>query len=164
MKVIVAGSALRALVAGVLIAAGIASAFGQSATAGRDLELLSAAERGDAAMVRTLLDMGADVQRIDAAGNTALIRAAELGHVDAVRALLKSKVNLNHVNRSGRTALLAAITAGDGTPRFGQIVLLLSAAGTDVNIADRNKLTPLDHARRSGYAAMVSVLEHAGAR
>jgi hypothetical protein len=39
-----------------------------------------------------------------------------------------------------RTALLEGIVTGDGSPRFGQIVLLPSAAVTDVNIADPNKV------------------------
>jgi ankyrin repeat protein len=221
---------MRALLLVALLLTSIATAFGQSAPAGRQQEFIDAAERGDAAAVRKsiaggvaidtanergttaliaavqrkqldvakllvqagadvnrqddaqqsafliaagdgelellrlMLGKGADVQRIDGAGNTALIRAAGGGRVDAVKALLKTPVKLDHVNRAGRTALLEAIVAGDGSPRFGQIVLLLSAAGADVNIADQNKLTPLDHVRRKGYDAMAGVLEHAGAR
>ena len=37
-------------------------------------------------------------------------------------------------------------------------------AGTDVNIADRQGVTPLQHARRRGYVNMVRILEAAGGR
>lgn len=125
---------------------------------------LIAAGEGNLELLRLMLGKGADVHRTDAAGSTALVRAAARGHVDTVKALLKTPVKLDHVNLAGRTALLEAIVAGDGSPRYGQIVLLLSAAGADVNIADKNRVAPLDHARRRGYDAMAGVLEHAGAR
>ncbi len=40
----------------------------------------------------------------------------------------------------------------------------LIAAGVDVNLADADGVTPLTHARQRGYAAMVAMLEKAGAR
>jgi hypothetical protein len=125
---------------------------------------LIAAGEGNLELLRLMLGKGADVHRTDGAGGTVLIRAAARGHVDTVKALLKTPVKLDHVNLAGRTALLEAIVTGDGSPRYGQIVLLLSAAGADVNSADKNRVTPLDHARRRGYDAMAGVLEHAGAR
>ncbi|MFS8086381.1 MAG: ankyrin repeat domain-containing protein [Acidobacteriota bacterium] len=125
---------------------------------------LIAAGAGNPELLRLMLGKGADVNRPDGAGSTALIRAAAHGQVEAVKALLNTPVKLDHVNLAGRTALLEAIVTGDGSPRYGQIVLLLSAAGADVNIADKNRVAPLDHARRRGYDAMAGVLEHAGAR
>jgi ankyrin repeat protein len=132
--------------------------------AAKQSAFLIAAAEGNLELLRLMLGNGADVNRPDGTDSTALICAAGRGHVDAVKALLKTPVKLDHVNRAGRTALLEAIVTGDGSPRFGQIVLLLSAAGADVNIADPNKVTPLDYARRKGYDAMAGVLEHAGAR
>ena len=45
-----------------------------------------------------------------------------------------------------------------------EIVRLLVAAGANVNIADRDGTTPLAHARRARYSAMVRILSDAGAR
>ena len=52
----------------------------------------------------------------------------------------------------------------DGGPRHQQVVALLLAHGADVNIADKDGVTPLQHAKSRGYAAMVKILEAAGAR
>jgi len=43
-------------------------------------------------------------------------------------------------------------------------VRLLVAAGTNVNVPDRDGVTPLGHARQRGYADMVRILEAAGAK
>jgi len=43
-------------------------------------------------------------------------------------------------------------------------VKALVEGGADVNIADRQKITPLQHARRRGYVEMARILEDAGAR
>ena len=40
----------------------------------------------------------------------------------------------------------------------------LVEAGANANIADRNGVTPLAHARQRGYAEMVAILEKAKAR
>ena len=45
-----------------------------------------------------------------------------------------------------------------------EIVRLLVAAGAKVDIADREGVTPLAHARRRGYSAIVRILQGAGAR
>lgn len=155
---------MRTFLFALLFMAGIAAASGQPAPAGLAQELITAAGEGNAELIRLTLVKGADVNGTDGAGNTALIRAAGRGQVDAVKALLKAKPKLDHVNAAGRTALLEAIVSGDGSPPFGHVVLLLSAAGANVNIADPNRTTPLDHARRKGYDSMVGVLEHAGAK
>ena len=155
---------MRTFLFALLFIAGIAGASEQSMPTGLAQELMAAAGEGNAERIRLTLGKGADVNATDGAGSTALIRAAGRGHVDAVKALLKAKPKLDHVNGAGRTALIEAIVTGDGSPRFGHVVLLLSAAGANVNIADPNRTTPLDHARRRGYDSMVGVLEHAGAK
>jgi uncharacterized protein len=43
-------------------------------------------------------------------------------------------------------------------------VKLLVDAGANVNIADRDGVTPLVHARRRGYSEMATILERAGGR
>lgn len=85
-------------------------------------------------------------------GGTALIPACERGHVETVRFLLtKTRVDVNHVNRLGWTGLLEAIVLSDGGPRHVAVVELLLAHGADPNIADKEGVTPLAHARQRGY-------------
>jgi len=84
-------------------------------------------------------------------GGTALIPACERGHVEVVKVLLNSDVDVNHVNNLGWTALLEAIILGSGGPRHQEIVRMLVAAGAEVNIPDREGVTPLQHARQKGY-------------
>src|SRR5690606_27993669 len=94
---------------------------------------------------------GADLESTNRYGGTALIPAAERGHVETVRTLIQAGVNINHVNNLGWTALLEAIILGDGGPRHVEIVQLLVDADADVNLADKQGVTPLQHARQHGY-------------
>ena len=48
--------------------------------------------------------------------------------------------------------------------RFRQRARALLAAGANRNLADRQGVTPLQHARSRGYAAMVALLEAGAAR
>ena len=58
----------------------------------------------------------------------------------------------------------AAIILSDGGPRHQQIVQLLIDAKADVNLADKDGVSPLAHAKQRGYSAMVAMLSQAGAR
>lgn len=89
---------------------------------------------------------------------TALIAAAHLGNVEAVRVLIKAGAPLDHVNNLQWTALLEAIILGDGGPRHTAVVSTLVKAGADIDIADGNGVTPLDHARSRGYTAIITIL------
>jgi ankyrin repeat protein len=91
-------------------------------------------------------------------GGTALIPACHYGHVEVVYRLLKTKIDVNHVNRLGWTALLEAVILGDGGPPYIEIVDALLAAGADRQLADREGLRPLDHARRRGFTAIAALL------
>ncbi len=53
---------------------------------------------------------------------------------------------------------------GDGGKAHTEIVRLLVAAGANVNIADRDGVTPLAHAKRRGFSEMVRILSGAGGR
>ncbi|WP_053070702.1 ankyrin repeat domain-containing protein [Halomonas sp. PR-M31] len=65
---------------------------------------------------------------------------------------------------AGGTALLEAIILGDGGPRHIEIVELLVDAGADVNLADNDGTTPLQHAKARGYTEIAEILEKAGAK
>jgi ankyrin repeat protein len=106
---------------------------------------------------------GADLKSTNRYGGTALIPAAERGHVDTVRTLIEAGVDVDHVNNLGWTALLEAIILGDGAERHQQIVRLLVKAGADINLADRDGVKPLQHARSRGYREIEAILVTAGA-
>lgn len=95
---------------------------------------------------------------------TALIAAAHLGHDGIVRELIVAGAPLDHVNNLGWTALIEAVILGDGGKRHVETVRALLAAGANRNLADRQGVTPLQHARARGYAAMVTLLEAGSSR
>ena len=90
---------------------------------------------------------------------TALIAAAHLGRVEAVRRLIEAGAPLDHVNSLGWTALMEAVVLGDGGPNHREVVRLLLEAGADRSIADRDGVTPLEHARARGYSDLARLLE-----
>jgi hypothetical protein len=63
------------------------------------------------------------------------------------------------VNNLGWTAVIEAIVLGDGGPRHVATAQALVAAGANRVIADRAGVTPLQHAERRGYTAMVNALK-----
>lgn len=131
----------------------------------QDNVLLYAGAGGLLEIVRVALAAGADTRITNRFGGTALIPAAERGHIAVVETLLtESDVDVNHVNNLGWTALLEAIILSDGGPRHQQIVALLIAHGADVELADRDGVTPLQHARQRGYTVIEGLLREAGAR
>ena len=86
--------------------------------------LLSAARVGNADTVKSLLaSRNADVNGVNADGNTPLIEAARFGHDEVVTALLIAKADVNAKNREGKTALMLAAEGG-----HDEVVRLLTQA------------------------------------
>jgi ankyrin repeat protein len=97
-------------------------------------------------------------------GGVAVIPASERGHVEVVRFLLEeTDIDVDHVNNLGWTALLEAILLADGDAAHQEIVRLLLDAGADPELADRDGVTPLAHARERGQDAVVRILLDGGA-
>jgi ankyrin repeat protein len=108
---------------------------------------------------------GASTTLTNRFGGIAIIPASERGHVEVVEWLLENTdINVNHINNLGWTALLEAIILSDGGPRHQQIVKLLIEHDADVNLADKDGVTPLRHARQRGYSTIEQLLISAGAR
>lgn len=119
-----------------------------------------AAVADDIETMRTALAIGGDPRAITSPyQGTALIAAAHLGHDGVVRELIVAGAPLDHVNNLGWTALIEAVILGNGGPRHVETVKALVAGGARRDLADREGATPLDHARRRGYAAMVALLQ-----
>ena len=121
-----------------------------------------AAVKNDVEMLKLALSLGTDPRAITSPYNgTALIAAAHLGHAEVVRVLIAAKAPLDHVNNLAWTAALEAVILGNGGPDHQATLKALIDAGANLAIGDRDGLTPLDHARRRGYAEMVRMLEAA---
>jgi ankyrin repeat protein len=124
-----------------------------------------AAVANDMEMLKIALEGGASAKNITSRyDGTALIAAAHLGHVEAVKLLIAAKAPLSHVNNLGWTAVMEAIVLGNGDAQHTATVRALVEAGCDVNIADRQGMTPLQHGRRRGYVEIARILENAGAQ
>lgn len=130
----------------------------------QDSPFLYAGAEGRNEILTMTLAAGADLKSTNRYGGTALIPAAHHGHPETVKILLATEIDKDHVNSLGWTALLEAVILGDGGPVHTEIVRLLVEAGASVDIADRDGVTPLAHARRRGYSAMDRILSAAGAR
>lgn len=148
-------------VARVLIAAG---ANVNARDSIQDSPYLYAGAEGRNEILKMTLAAGADLKSTNRYGGTALIPAAHHGHPETVKILLATAIDKDHVNNLGWTALLEAVLLGDGGPVHTEIVRLLVEAGANVNIADREGVTPLSHAKRRGFANMVRILTAAGGR
>jgi uncharacterized protein len=132
----------------------------------QDTPWLLAGALGRTEMLAAMLDTGkVDYNKRNRYGGNALIPACERGHVEAVRLLLnRSKIDANHVNNLGWTGLLEAVILSDGGPRHIEIVRMLLAAGADPNIADKDGVTPLEHARDRHYDAIAALIMDAGGK
>jgi ankyrin repeat protein len=126
----------------------------------QDTPFLYAGGEGRDAILRMILATGkANLRDTNRYGGVALIPAAHHGHPTTVRILLGTDIDLDHVNNLGWTALIEAVILGDGGPVHQEIVGLLVDAGADPAIADREGVTPLEHARRHGFDAMAERIE-----
>jgi ankyrin repeat protein len=132
-----------------------ASGYGQS-------ELVRAAETGDVAKVRALLDAGANPDLPKSF--SALEAAAAAAYPRVVEELLKHHPNVNQRDSAGRTALnaLGQSAVGRAGENPEEVARLLIKSGADVNAQDNIYAnTPLHEVPD---AASAKVLVQAGAR
>lgn len=144
------------------------------AAAGADLGALDddrydavtiAAVADDEETLRVLLALGASAKLVTSRyDGTALIAAAHLGHDGVVRQLIAAGAPLDHVNNLHWTAAIEAVVLGNGGPRHQASLKALIDAGANLNLKDRQGMTPLQLAQARGYRDMVAMLQKAGAR
>ncbi len=132
--------------------------------ANHDTPWLLAGALGRTAMLRHMLPRGPDFGVRNRFGGDALIPACERAHVDTVAFLVTTPIDVNHVNNLGWTCLLEIVILGDGGPRHVEVTKLVLGAGAKPNIADRDGVTPLQHARRRGQREVAALIEAAGGR
>lgn len=124
-----------------------------------DTPFLVTGVTGSVAMLEALLPGRPDTRIRNRYGGVAVIPASERGHAEYVEAVLRlTDIDVDHVNDLGWTALLEAVILGDGGPRHQAVVGALLAAGADRSIADRDGVTPLEHAQRRGQDAVAALL------
>ncbi len=125
-----------------------------------DSPFLFAGAEGMTEFVRLYLEHGADFSIYNRYNGTALIPACERGHV-ATAQLLANTPNfpINHVNRLGWTALMEAVVLSDGSKNHQEIIDILLKAGADKNIPDKEGITPLEHAEKRNFKAIVNLLK-----
>jgi ankyrin repeat protein len=119
--------------------------------------LMQAAIHGEPALMKLLLDRGADPNLTNPLGATALHWAA--GNPAKVALLLKAGADPNAKSNLGRTPLLIAAT----TPGNSASVRLLLAKGANPKLLDSNGDGPLGSAASSGDLQMLRLLLAAGA-
>jgi ankyrin repeat protein len=124
--------------------------------------IMIASVKGYRDIVQLLIEKSnPDMTILNGYGGTALIPACERGHVEVVKLLLeKTNVKVNHINKPGWTAMLEAIVLSNGGKSQQEIVRLLLAHGADKNIADKNGITPLEHAKKKGFKELVDILSN----
>lgn len=128
------------------------------AAAGDPPPVVDAAKNGDEAVLRTLVEQGADVNATAGDGSTALLWASHRDLPKSVDLLIRAGADVNRANDLGATPLWAASENGSMA-----VVERLLEAGADPNLALRHGETPLMAAARAGsFRVAELLLEHGG--
>lgn len=148
-------------VAKALLAAG-ASPNAQAAN--QDTPWLLAGASGRTEIIAAMLPLKPDLSLRNRYGGNALIPACERAHVETARLLLTSGIDVNHVNNLGWTCLPEIVILGNGGPRHQQVAKLVLDAGANPNLADKDGVSPLAHARKRGQSEVARLIAAAGGR
>ena len=120
--------------------------------------LISACDNNAIAVVKMLVDKGADVNMANK-GETPIWRASTNGFTEIVKILVDKGADLNVANISeNHTPLWKASTNG-----HTEIVKILVDKGADLNMASKRKNTPLMIAASNGHTEIVKILVDKGA-
>jgi hypothetical protein len=116
-----------------------------------DHQLLDAAEKGDLALVQSLLEKGADVNAKNGSGATALMLAAGQGHQNVVRLLLDKGADVNAKDGQDTSALMEASKQG-----LLEIAKLLLGKGSNASATDNKGKTAAMYAEERGHSKVAS--------
>jgi ankyrin repeat protein len=138
------------------------------------LAIRRAAGRSNSELVQALIKAGGNVHTTDDEGTPALIVAVrESGNPEVVRLLLQAGAGINDRDRNGETALLAAVreylpaeneSAKNALRRNLAVIRSLLAAGADVTIKAKDRLTALEIATKTDRTDLIQLLRKAGTK
>jgi uncharacterized protein len=139
--------------------------------------LIAAAERGDVATLRRLLDAGAGVNERDARGRNAVLAATQGGHEAAARLLIERGADVNAQDEisdsafllagaRGLTGIVRAALAATPAPdfkrlnRYGGTALIPASHHGHVETVRLLLATPIDvnHVNRLGWTALLEAI------
>jgi ankyrin repeat protein len=123
-----------------------------------DIDLVAAADAGNMAAIKRLIDSGASPDAMNQHGRPALLAAAIRGHGNIADALLRRGANANAIDGSGKALLMGATDAGSES-----VTKLLLRHGAMVNAVDRHGRTALSTAAWRGHGTIVDALLAVGA-
>jgi ankyrin repeat protein len=144
---------------GLLLAIAGFCVAGSAFAAGADTKLIDAVKTDNAAVVKTLLSKGADVNAAEADGSTALHWAVQHGNIPITGLLLAAGAKVSAATRYNITPLSIAAMNGDA----GMINRLLEA-GADPNSTSREGETVLMTASINGNVDAIKALLAKGAK
>ena len=116
-------------------------------------ELHRAAKKGDAMKIKSLIDLGVDINYEGSSGCTALHLATDCGHEAVVRLLLDNGADPTAKSSEGRTPLHSAARTGNPA-----VVRLLLKKVVDIYAKDPTGSTPLHIAAYNGQESVVQIL------
>jgi ankyrin repeat protein len=118
-----------------------------------DMELIAAAERGDAESVERLLAQRASVHARDALDRTALVAAAYENHLNVAEILIKAGADVNAKDNTQQSAYL--IPTADG---YLELLRLTLRSGADIHSLDSYNGTGLIRAADRGHVEIIREL------
>ena len=111
---------------------------------------------GDTALVKSMLDKGADINATDE-GLTLLMKVATEGYLKTAKLLIDKKADIDARSNEGGTALIAASMAG-----YAKIVELLVNAGANTKLKNKMGYTAEMYAKEKGYTNIIELLNKVG--
>jgi ankyrin repeat protein len=117
-----------------------------------------AADAGHIAVVKLLIDRGADMCMLSRDGWTPLNSAASKGHIEVVKFLLERGADMSLPSSDGWTPLQSAASEG-----HFEVVQLLLDRGADMSVPNSDGWTPLNCAANGGHFEVVRLLLDRGA-